>query len=263
MHKLTERILNGASLSTVMIPDPALPTNQPAHDETYKMKFIYLDGDRFWAQTSATHRPLRDGMQFKVNNCFNYSVGYKRQMIVNSPQEQGSAWADIMGRYAKFEWKIRDDFELVWENKKPTDVTALRNAILKGSDLKLAIKDEDGIWTVLPVDLANLEIESGEFVIRTEVGCVANIIPEKSALMTNIEYIMSARKDPSQFLISNVNSLTIYYCCYSNGTYYTYFDEPRDDIRIYQELRIFARKNMFDGSIDTLTIDEVHAPFGQ
>lgn len=263
MHALTQRLLNGASLSSVMIPDPVLPTNQPAHDETYKMKFIYIDGDRFFAQTSATHRPIRDGISFSINNVFNYSVGYKRQMIVNSPEQKGSAWADISGRYAKFEWKIRDDFELVWQAEEPQSVTALRKAILDGIDLKLAINDEDGNWSILPVDLANLEQESDEFIIRTEIGYVPLAITDKDSLLDNIDFIMSRRSEPSQFLRLNIDSIPAYYACYSNGSYYNYFDEPRDIFRTYNDLRIFARKESFSGGFDTYSIDEVHKPFGQ
>lgn len=263
MNSVTEKILNGASLSTVMVPDPAFPSNYPAHDETYKMKFIYLDGDRFWAQTSPTHRSLRTGESFVINNVFNYSVGYKRQMAINSPDQVGSIWADISGRYAKFEWKIREDFETVWEASYSKNVELLKQAILDGRDMKLAIKDEDGYWSVLPVDLANLEQESGDFIIRTEIGYTPAIIPDKPTLIQNLDFIISARNDVGQFKHINVDTIAMYYCCYSNGTYYNFFDEPRDIFRNYEDLRVFARKESYDSGFETITIDEMHQPFDQ
>lgn len=257
---IAEMILNGASLSSVMIPDPALESNYPAHDETYKMKFIYLDGDRFFSQTSPTHRSLRNNETYSSHNCYSYSVGYKKEMFIVCPGTNISVWGDISSRYAKFEWKIREDYDLVWTSDAKEEVSDLREAILDGKEMKLLINDEDGFWTALPVDLVNLEQESGEFVIRTETGYVPSFLPFKEELLKTMDLIKKNRIIPAEMIRLETPPVPIFYTCYSNGTYYNYFDEPRTLFRDYKALKIFAKSDKAVKS-QTISYDEAHSIF--
>lgn len=240
---LSQKLLNGASLSSVMVPNPELPSNFPAHDESYRFRYIYFEGDRFIAQTASNHRSLRDGQNHTLLNAFSYSVGYKQEMIVSSHQGQNAVFGHIPVRYKEFNWIVREDFTEVWNSKKNKDTTALHEAIISSLDMKLALKDEDGLWSVMPIDLANIEQVSKQFSVRTENAFSPSVIPDKPGLHNIINQVQENRRYPEEFIHVPNTIIPIYYACFSDGTYYNYFDEIRDVKRPYEELRIFVRKN--------------------
>ena len=242
-NQFIEYLLNGASLSSVMVPNPELPSNQPAHDESYKMHFIYLDKDKFFAQTNTMHRALRSSKLHIEYHSFAYSYGYDGTMMITCPEAQKTLYGKIQGRYSKFEWIARDDFEIVWHSNQKEETGKLREAILEGKDTKLAIKDEDGYWSILPIDLININQSDNFFNVRTETGQPSSSIPDKNTLSIVLrETNQLLEQDKTKFVPATHSHIPIYYACYSDGTYYNYFDEKRSLKRKYQELRLFARK---------------------
>ncbi len=236
-------LLNGASLSSVMIPDPAIPTNDPAHDETYKLHFIYLEENKFFAQTNTMHRAIRMGSIKAAPHSFCYSYGYENTMLISAPEQKQTIIGDMNARYSKFEWVIRNDYDLIWHSDNKSEVSALREAILAGKETKLAIKDDEGIWNILPVDLVNIEQASGEFIIRTETGYPAIIVPNKPQLNATIASAHEHLEGGVDMLHTKYPTIPIYYACYSDGSYYNYFDETKTLRRKYQELRVFAKSD--------------------
>ncbi|WP_036566151.1 hypothetical protein [Oceanospirillum beijerinckii] len=243
------RLLNGASLSSVMVPDPALPSNQPAHDETYKMNFIYFDGNKFFAHANMMHRGMRPTPatgQYQSIQAFCYSYGYNGLMIINTPYLKYASFGDISGRYSEFKWVVRDDFETVWDSDKSSNTNLLRKAVLEGRDIKMAIKDDEGYWSVLPADLVNIDQGTDNFNIRSETGTSdVNLHNKEKGLNVVLEHVSPLlKKDSSKFVICPSHSIQVYYACFSDGTYYNHFDEARETVREYQGLKIFARKDM-------------------
>lgn len=251
--KFIHSILNGASLSTVMVPDPKHPSNQPRHDETYKINFIYFneDANAFFAQTNSMHRPVRNNIEHSKFHSFCYSYNQNNLMMIHCPEKNFTKISKIEDRYSEFKWVSRADYKVVWTNKTQTDMTELRKAIAEGRDLKLAIRDDTNLWHIMPVDLANITTEQDEFIIRTETGVPPAIIIDEKVLQDFNQRIQLIKRDRDQFINLDIPGINIFYCCYSNGTYYNYFDEQRIIRRKYKELRIFCR----DDKTNPLTIE--------
>ena len=82
-----DAIVNGASVSSVMVPDPQLPSNQPTHDETYALDYFFLRDSKFFAATREDHRSFRElGEPMPIRNSFVYSFGYQDLMATCSTQ---------------------------------------------------------------------------------------------------------------------------------------------------------------------------------
>jgi hypothetical protein len=52
---IIDKVLNGFTLRTFMIPDPSIPSNQPEHLEGLELTHIVITGDLMWAKSDATH----------------------------------------------------------------------------------------------------------------------------------------------------------------------------------------------------------------
>jgi hypothetical protein len=53
--EIIDKVLDGCTLRTFMIPDPAIPSNSPEHLEGVELTHIIITGDLMWAKTDATH----------------------------------------------------------------------------------------------------------------------------------------------------------------------------------------------------------------
>lgn len=244
--KMVRSIVEGYSLSSVMIPDPKLPSNQPAHDETYALDFLMIKESRFFAMSHPHHRAFRDHLPENHNSLpssFIYSLGYKDIMASWSPDASELRFNKISTRYSSFEWRLKNDHRLVWDSTGESglnrDVTLLRKSILNGERFKVSIQDEDGVWYVMPVDLINLDKDSTRFDVRTFTAYFPGLIPDHEGLDEKIEEIESFLKEPD-FYLARSNSVPIFFAIYSDGSYYTYFDEVREDVRAFQRVMVFS-----------------------
>lgn len=244
-EEMSKAIIHGASLSSVMVPDPKLPSNQPAHDETYALDYIFLSEEKFFAVTREDHRTFRNfsGNRFSESTSFTYSYGYHDLMTTNSLQIQWSAWSKMSFRYSKFHWHLKNDHALVWDSdwsdREIPGVSLLREAILEGRRFKVSLLDEDGLWNVMPVDLVNLEQETSAFSVRTSTAHVPAVIVNEEGQRETFDYIESVLSYP-EFSKISLNIIPIFFAIFSDGTYYNIFDEANDETRQFQRLLVFA-----------------------
>lgn len=251
-EKMSEAIINGASISSIMVPDPKLPSNQPAHDETYAFDYVFLREGSFFAVTREDHRLLRHGIEtHTVPNSFLYSYGYRDLMSTCSSHNlRTSLWSKMSFRYSKFQWCLKDDYALVWDSlgsdQNLADASLLRAAILSGQRFRVSMLDEDGLWNVMAVDLVNLEQESSFFNLRTSTAFIPAVIPDEGSQRSSFDLLDSKLTYP-EFIQTSMNVIPIFLTMFSDGSYYTYFDELTNDVRKFQHLMVFASKSD-DGS---------------
>jgi len=244
-EKMVRSIVEGYSLASVMIPDPKLPSNQPAHNETYALDFIMIKESRFFAMSHPHHRMFRHKLAglHSAPSSFIYSLGYKGIMANWAPDQSKILFSKIGARYSSFEWRLKNDYRLVWDSTGESglndDVTILRKSILNGERFKVSIQLEDDVWFVLPVDLINLEKDGTSFDVRTFTAYFPSLIPNHEDLDEHIEKIESYIKEPD-FVAIRDNSVPIFFAIYSDGTYYTFFDEIREDVRTFQRVMVFS-----------------------
>ncbi|MFL2535929.1 MAG: hypothetical protein ACJ0RQ_06870 [Candidatus Azotimanducaceae bacterium] len=244
-EEMSKAIILGASLSSVMVPDPKLPSNQPAHDETYAFDYIFLREEKFFAVTREDHRTFRNfgENRFSESTSFTYSYGYHDLMTTSSSKIQWSAWSKMSFRYSKFHWRLKNDHALVWDSdqsdRETPDVSLLREAILEGRRFKVSLLDEDGLWNVMPVDLVNLEQATSVFSVRTSTAYVPAVIANEDGQRETFDFIESALSYP-EFSKLPMNIIPIYFAIFSDGTYYNIFDEASNETRQFQRLLVFA-----------------------
>ncbi|MGB1189013.1 MAG: hypothetical protein ACPG4A_02195 [Pseudomonadales bacterium] len=244
-EEMSKAIILGASLSSVMVPDPKLPSNQPAHDETYALDYIFLREEKFFALTREDHRVLRDSNPdpHSAPTSFLYSFGYHDLMATSASQIQWSAWSKMSFRYSKFHWRLKEDHALVWDSdwsdREIPGVSLLREAILEGRRFKVSLLDEDGLWNVMPVDLVNLEQETSVFSVRTSNAYAPAVIVNEGGQRETFDHIESLLSYP-HFSKVAANIIPIFFAIFADGTYYNYFDEANNETRPFQRLLVFA-----------------------
>ena len=54
-EELVQGMLEGLSLRTFMIPDPAMPRNHPEHMESYDLPHVVINGNNFWGKSESAH----------------------------------------------------------------------------------------------------------------------------------------------------------------------------------------------------------------
>ena len=256
LEEIGDAIVNGASVSSVMVPDPQLPSNQPAHDETYALDYFFLRDSKFFAATREDHRSFRElGEPMPIRNSFVYSYGYQDLMATCSTQvPESSRWTKMSYRYSKFHWQLRNDHCLVWDSDVVdghSEVTALRAAILSGSRFKISMLDEDGLWNVLPADLINLEVDGSTLNVRTSTAYIPALIPDSGSHSKGIEALEGLMAYP-HFVKTNIQVIPIFLAIFSDGTYYTYFDQIA--LRRFRRLMIFATGS---GCSDPVTVEYI------
>ena len=116
-EKMVRSIVEGYSLASVMIPDPKLPSNQPAHNETYALDFIMIKESRFFAMSHPHHRMFRHKLEglHSAASSFIYSLGYKGIMANWAHEQSNILFNKIGARYSSFEWRLKNDYRLVWD----------------------------------------------------------------------------------------------------------------------------------------------------
>jgi hypothetical protein len=54
-EEIIQGVLEGCSLRTFMVPDPAMPSNHPEHTESYDLPHVIINGNKFWAKSETAH----------------------------------------------------------------------------------------------------------------------------------------------------------------------------------------------------------------
>ncbi len=171
-QELRQLILKGASLSTDMEPDIAIPTNKPRHVESYQLPFIIMQPNHsFFAASLTHHRMLDTENQNKLrserqNNYF-YSAG--KNTLFGSTSAQAQAYVLMqMIRYKHFCWNVRDDHQVIWDTQeKDNDIEALRQHVRSGLPTKAVIIDKDILYQ-LPLDLLQVNLDDRGWLARTQ-----------------------------------------------------------------------------------------------
>jgi hypothetical protein len=167
---IADALRAGASLASVMIPDPYLPTNWPEYLESYVFDHVVLDGDFFWAIPQPLSfdpaGPSLGGFAYFADTrlFLRYAApaGFRHGSDVELSYYPGDA-------YTHFEFVVRHDHAPVYDSADPGRTAGLDAAIRSGAPLRLVLEDQDGPVHVLPVHLCFLYRASGAIRVMTEL----------------------------------------------------------------------------------------------
>lgn len=243
-QEIVQRLLDGALLRTFMIPDDAMPSNQPEHIETYDLPHILINGDAFWGKSETTHLFHAPGSE----GTGEVSFGYTNIGPVFCSYNPVTRGARLMSkkRYKKHEWIVRDQFRLVWDSEKADVTDEVKREIESGSKFKIAMLDSEEVWNIHPVDLPMYYSKEGVFELKT----VADRYPtffrypsQTGELLQKYPDFFDHRPEDNEAGFIRLSECPQFYSFYSvrsDGSYYNFFDIPRNTVQRYKRLKVFS-----------------------
>lgn len=268
VNQVSELILEGHTLSSFMIPDPQIPSNNPEHLEGYHFPFAIFNEQHLWACTRSTHRAMRsrvaevyggDSSYFTLNSSFCYSIG-QEGIFTNFTSEKSEGIFMLMNRYKSFDWLLHDSHELIWDSNFKRDFDGLRSSQSNGSELYAIYADDSGYNYMFPIDLLNVEKDEDKFNLRSESLELPVFLMtlDQNATQQVLGFLGSTE---AQFKARPYTSEKVFFwnCFFEDGSFYSYSDEvSKKPSQTYQSLKIFGRKTSggeygkirFDGKAD-------------
>ena len=143
---LIDKVLDGYTLRTFMIPDPAIPSNHPEHLEGVELTHMVITENLMWAKSEATH----------LNHSFGSSSGSLCAWCYSSPADIFASYAPatcklflmFKSRYKKHVFVTKNNYMLIWDSELNTSTEAIREKIEAGAKLKIAMLDSEDIWNI-------------------------------------------------------------------------------------------------------------------
>ncbi len=236
-EEIIKGILEGRSLRTFMVPDPAMPSNYPEHIESYDLPHVIINGGTFWGKTEAGHlvHVLGEAPYSGLNAyCYSNMEGVFCAFCL----EDGSAALMRKDRYKTHEWNLIGNYKLIWDSKgdQPADVVA--GGIEACAKFRIALLDSEGIWNVHPVDLPMYETESGRFQLKTVRDGYPMFFRHQSLPDGMIEKVRGI--DRATTINYHPTIFECFYSVFPDGTYYNFYDIQRNTTQEYQRLLVFT-----------------------
>lgn len=240
--EIIEKLLNGASLRTFMIPDESIPSNYPEHIETYDLPHIVISGDYFWGKSETAHLIHTLGsidtgvIAFCYTNISNIFGSY-------NPTTCGIRFMNKK-RYKQHSWNLRENYRLIWDSERYDSAKGIRQEIELCSKFKIALLDSEDIWNIHPVDLPMYYTGKEDFDLKT----ASDFYPILFRYPSEIEKLIDKFSDlfdeksidNSKVLRLEYQKFPTFYSIRSDGTYYNGFDIPRKTIQKYKRLKVFV-----------------------
>ena len=237
--EIIDKVLDGCTLRTFMIPDPVIPSNHPEHLEGLELPHIIISDGLMWAKSDASHLNHSLGSSFGGLHAWCYSS--PTDLFASYTPETSKLFLMFKSRYKKHVFIPKNDFTLIWDSQENTSTEAIRANIEAGAKLKIAMLDTEDIWNIHPIGLPFYYPDSRTFQLKTAVdeypfafrsrqepSKLGVVLEEKSGGDVKGAY---AVKVPGWFA---------FYCVKSDGTYYNYYDLPRETNQTYERLKVFA-----------------------
>ncbi|MBF0526832.1 MAG: hypothetical protein HQK56_17245 [Deltaproteobacteria bacterium] len=254
-EEIVQRLLNGASLRTFMIPDPLIPSNYPEHWETYDLPHVILNGNYFWAKTRNEHLYINYVPEITIGlNAFCYTnIRDFFCSIEVSSGEKGllseSYNTCIMDktRYRKHLWRLADNYQLIWDSEENNSPELLFEGIRSGLRFKIAMLDSEGAWNIHPVCIPAFGPGPDEFHLYTPwdiYPAFFRSVNETTKAFDLCKEIITTRNDDNQALAEKfkVMPFASFYHIFHDGKFMTLNDVLQGSFRRYQRLRVFVER---------------------
>lgn len=239
-NEIISGLLNGDSLRTFMVPDPALSSNYPEHMESFDLLHIVISGDYFWAKTATAHlmHKTMTVESFCYTNTGNIFCSYHPDSnMVNFMNRK---------RYKKHSWQLIGNYNLVWDSASDSTLDNVRKEMEVCSRLKIAMLDAESVWNIHPVDLPMFYTDERSFELKTVMDmypmffrCTSDI---KKVLTDQSSFFGEDVTDVSRGMPARVQAFSSFYNVRPDGTYFNFFDISRRTTQKYKRLKVFAER---------------------
>lgn len=240
--EIVDKISDGASLRTFMVPDDDIPSNHPEHIESYTLPHILIKDNYFFGKTETAHiaylpgEPPHPQMSFCYTNIGNIFCSY-------TPSERAGLFMSKK-RYRKHIWTLKKDYRLVWDSAQDRSPEKIKIEIEACAKFKIALLDVEEIWNIHPVDLPMYYTDGKTFLLKT----VMDIYPLR---FRNFQMLNDCYKTHREFFdtkpIDGVGTkyfesdgFPSFYEINSDGSYRSYYDVTRDTVQRYKRLKVFS-----------------------
>jgi len=235
--EIIEKLLNGASLRTFMIPDESIPSNFPEHIETYDLPHIIINGDYFWGKSESAHYYNAGRNAFCYTNIGNIFCSY-------NPDTNGITFMSKK-RYKVHSWVLKENYRLIWDSEVSKSTEEVMKAVELSFKFKIAILDSEDIWNIHPVDLPMYYTHKKTFELKTVFDHYPMFFrfpsEVKKLLHQFSELFESNSLDKLEKCIhTDCEKFTSFYSVSPNEDYYNYFDIPRKTTQRYKRLKVFV-----------------------
>lgn len=245
---IVQRLIDGHSLYSYMVPDDCLPTNRPLHSEGFHLPHIIITGDVFWGMSRAAHLIHDPGSIETGIGYFCYTNHPGGLFLSYNPGLNNVTFMSIK-RYKAHTFIVKDNWELIWDsgwNEKDQN-GSLDHWIKQGLRFKIAMLDGEGVWNIHPVDLPMFHINEGTFNIKTELFDYASILREPETIGSLTEdrrdfFNQKPDSNEGSALSGTCPAFRAYYNLFDNGEYYNFYDIPRGTTQRYKRLKVFCEK---------------------
>ena len=242
---LIQKLIDGFSLYTYMVPDDSIPTNRPLHSEGFYLPHIVITGNVFWAMSRTVHF-ISDQDSYGIAH-FGYSNHPDGLFFSYHPS--GSITFMSLKRYKSHTFIAKNNWNLIWDSKwnvKPND-HKIDQMLCRGSRFKIAMLDDENIWNIHPVDLPMYHINEGTFNIKTEYYDYPFIIRSTRDIDELVDanrtfFSTKPESNKDGLLRGNSPPFKAFYNLFDNGEYYNFYDIPRDSKQKYKILKVFCEK---------------------
>jgi hypothetical protein len=243
---IEEALLEGASLRSVMVPDPDIPTNRPVHVETYFLPHVISKDGLFWAFHETSHLVHVFGQPASlIKTTFSYT---NHGPLFCSFSEESSMVSVVVLmsklRYREHYFLTPKTKKIIWDSENATTTISVRQAVERGARLSIALLDSENVWNMHPVDLPMSHLEDDAFELKTTFHTYPLFFRSKefcAELIKNNENFFLTKPHDNQdgCLGKAVSVFPSFYVVYSNFEYYNFFDVPRGTKQRYLRLKVF------------------------
>ena len=241
-EEIIKGILEGCSLRTFMVPDPAIPSNHPEHIESFDLSHVIIDGNHFWGKANAGHLHYLPGKRQMelIAYCYSNSVNF---FCAYNPKEN---MVSVMrkDRYKSHEWRLIRNYKLIWDSDGDRSTETVAWEIEACAKFKIVMLDSEGIWNVHPVDLPMYEKDSGQFQLKTVWDSYPSFFRNTPRLDNLIDRNQEFRRVTANSINAKLSFTSpIFECFYSlfpDGTYFNYYDIQRDTKQKYKRLLVYS-----------------------
>jgi len=235
-EELVQGILEGCSLRTFMVPDPAMPNNYPEHMESYDLPHVIINGTHFWGKTEYGHLHHVPGNAPYGLNAFCYTNA--AEIFCAIRVDDGLVALMRKDRYKTHEWKLVRNHKLVWDSGGDQPVEAVAREIEAGAKFRIALLDREGIWNVHPVDLPMFEKESGRFQLETSWDRYPTVFRQGSFPEDALATVFKSERDMGTMI--EPDTFETFYSVFPDGTYYNFYDIQRKTTHGYERLKVYS-----------------------
>jgi len=244
---IVEKLLNGASLRTFMIPDSSIPSNFPEHIETYDLPHVIINREYFWGKSETAHLSYSIGSTELRRASFGYTNNGNIFCTYNPDFDRIVLMSK--NRYKKHIWLVKENYRLIWDSAEAQSAEVVRNNIGSCSRFKIAMLDSEDIWNIHPVDLPMYYSGEGRFQLKTAMDSYPAFFrypSETNRILESEHDFFDTKPSDSRSGTWGTDAAKFYtfYSLGSDGTYYNIYDVPRNTTQNYKRLKVFVDRSV-------------------